>query len=71
MSDYVKNDCYNCVHKRNVPGNCHIECAKPDVDMTGNEHGIRNGWFMYPLLFDPVWMTVKCSNFEKVTNDKT
>jgi len=32
--------------------------------MTGNEHGIRSGWFMYPALFDPIWMTKECDNFE-------
>lgn len=57
-------DCYMCKHKRNVPGHCHIECVNPDPNMTGNAHGVRNGWFIYPMLFDPVWMTKKCSNFE-------
>ena len=62
----VKNDCYKCVHRRNVPGNCHIECVNPDIDMTGDPHGIKQGWFMYPILFDPSWMTSKCKNFESV-----
>ena len=60
----VKNNCYQCKHKRSVAGNAHIKCVKPDVDMTGNEHGIRSGWFMYPILFDPTWCTSKCKNFE-------
>ncbi len=59
------NDCYDCKSKRNVPGNCHIECINPDKDMTGSEHGIKNGWFIYPALFDPTWMTKKCNNFEE------
>ena len=62
----VKNDCYNCKNSREVPGNAHIKCVKPDADMVGNEHGIKKGWFMYPLLFDPVWMEKECSNFESV-----
>jgi len=57
-------ECWDCIHKRPVPGNCHIECAKPDANMTGKEHGIKNGWFMYPLLFDPTWKTKLCQNFE-------
>lgn len=65
-SKVVKNDCWNCIHRKPVPGNSHIECVKPDTEMTGNLHGIRNGWFMYPLLFDPAWMTKKCSNYEPV-----
>jgi hypothetical protein len=60
------NDCYNCVHRRNVAGNTHIECVNPDASMTGEPHGIRNGWFIYPWLFDPIWMTSKCANFEPV-----
>ncbi len=60
----MMEECYSCKHRRNVPGNCHIECVKPDQDMTGNSHGIKNGWFMYPWLFDPVWKTKLCDNFE-------
>lgn len=60
---YVENRCFECEHKRNVPGNAHIKCVNPDPEMVGNDHGIRNGWFIYPLLFDPVWMEKKCSNF--------
>ena len=64
MSKINKHDeCWECQHKRKVPGNYHIKCAKPDADMTGNPHGIKEGWFMYPSLFDPVWKTKKCVNF--------
>ncbi|MEE8288876.1 MAG: hypothetical protein V3R25_05640 [Nitrosomonadaceae bacterium] len=61
------SECYSCENRRNVPGNCHIKCVKPDARMTGDEHGIRNGWFMYPLLFDPVWKTKKCENFDAIS----
>lgn len=37
--------------------------------MKGNKHGIRNGWFMYPFLFDPVWKEKKCENFDDVNTD--
>jgi len=57
--------CYKCKHKRNIPGDCHIECVNPDLEMKGNPHGIKNGWFFYPFNFDPVWMAKKCSNFEE------
>lgn len=59
------NECYSCVHKTNVPGNCHIRCQRPDPQMTGHAHGIERGWFIYPLLFDPVWKTKPCSNYEE------
>ena len=58
------NNCYECKHRRDVPGNCHIECTKPDPNMKGDPHGIRNGWFFYPMLFDPLWCETKCANFE-------
>lgn len=67
MSDKKRtfmNECYDCEHRRSVPGNCHIECVKPDPEMTGNQHGIRNGWFIYPSLFDPTWKTKFCSNYQ-------
>lgn len=56
--------CWKCKNKREVPGNAHIRCVKPDADMVGNKHGIKKGWFMYPWLFDPVWMEKECCNFE-------
>jgi len=58
-------NCYKCKYLRKIPGNCHIQCSKPDVDMTGDTHGIRSGWFFYPINFDPVWMTKECSNYEE------
>ena len=68
MSKEIKrskfNECYHCEHMREVPGNCHIKCVKPDAEMTGNPHGIKEGWFMYPLLFDPTWKTKMCNNYE-------
>jgi len=60
----MRNECYHCKHRRNVPGNAHIECVKPDVDMIGNQHGIENGWFFYPFLFDPRWKEKICNNYE-------
>ena len=61
-----KTNCYKCKHKRSVPGNCHIACANPDPKMSGDPHGIKNGWFIYPLLFDPIWKNKVCDNMEWV-----
>ena len=61
-------ECWKCQHKRPVPGNAHIECVKPDLRMTGDKHGIINGWFIYPLCFDPVWKTKLCDNYEEKTS---
>lgn len=63
----MSSKCYSCKFKRSVPGNCHIACSNPDMHMTGNKHGIVNGWFFYPVLFDPIWMTKECSNYEEQT----
>lgn len=67
MSDEKRtmtNECYSCVNKRSVPGSCHSACARPDPAMTGYEHGIRSGWFSYPINFEPVWKTKDCSNYQ-------
>ena len=39
----ITGECYSCIHKVEVPGNTHIRCGKPDVNMTGNKHGIKMG----------------------------
>ncbi len=60
----IKNECSDCSNKREVAGNALIQCIKPDSKMVGNKYGIKNGWFYYPILFDPVWKESKCANFE-------
>lgn len=63
--------CHDCVHRRPIPGDCHISCADPDPNVRGNAHGVSNGWFWYPYNFDPIWGVTDCSNFtakEKVNN---
>jgi hypothetical protein len=65
------NECYHCKHRQEVAGNAHIQCVKPDADMVGSPHGIRNGWFYYPLLFDPTWKEVMCKNYEANDSVKT
>lgn len=61
-----KTNCYKCKFKRSVPGDCHISCASPDPNMTGDPHGIRNGWFLYPWVFDPVWKTRDCNTYRQI-----
>ena len=61
--------CYGCANARDDPGNAHIACGTPCPRMSGDIHGIKNGWFMYPNLFDPVWRTADCSNYKsKIAN---
>jgi len=35
------------------------------LNITGNEHGKRNGWFCWPFNFDPVWLEA-CDGWEEV-----
>ncbi len=57
--------CYDCKHRRKVPGDAHSACAKPDNTMQGADLGIRRGWWDYPTNFDPVWNTTICKNHEE------
>lgn len=63
------NECYFCEHKRNVPGHAHVYCANADPEMTGADWGVRNGWFFYPLIYDPIWKNKSCNNFKKKLDD--
>jgi hypothetical protein len=40
-----------------------IEAPNKEITVKGNQHGIRNGWFMHPLNFDPVWLE-ECNGFK-------
>lgn len=61
----LKTNCYQCKHRRELTFSCHSKCLNPDPNMTGDEHGKKNGWFFYPVNFDPVWRTKECINFER------
>ena len=66
----MKNNCFQCESKENIPGDCHISCKNPDPNMRGNPHGVASGWFIYPWNFDPVWADVKCRNYKKIKGGK-
>ena len=36
--------------------------ALPKLGVTGDPHGIKNGWFNFPWNFDPVWLN-SCDGF--------
>lgn len=61
----IRGECYSCKYHREVPGNTHIQCVNPDPGMVGNPHGVRHGWFFYPILFDPTWKEKLCDNYER------
>ena len=40
--------------------------ASNEFELRGNTHGVRSGWFVWPINFDPVWLE-QCSLFEDST----
>lgn len=68
MSDF-RDKCYTCAYKRKVPGDAHIRCSFrwSESNLTpppGNPYGVSRGWYIFPLLFDPVWMIEECLGYE-------
>lgn len=44
-----------------------IVASNNELNIRGNPHGIKRGWFNWPLNFDPVWLE-NCDGFkEKAT----
>jgi len=35
---------------------------KTGLNVKGHPHGIKNGWFIWPFNFDPVWLE-NCDGF--------
>ncbi len=35
------------------------------LNVTGNPHGIKNGWFLWPFNFDPLWLE-SCDGWEPI-----
>jgi hypothetical protein len=64
----MSTDCYKCGYKGNNPGSAHIRC-KYDWRKSGlpapkgKPHGIKCGWWIFPVNFDPVWMIDECPVF--------
>lgn len=64
-----KPNCYDCIHRRNVPGDAHLQCNNKNAKVTASEYGICKGWFIWPLNFDPNWL-VTCDGFSTDPKDK-
>ncbi len=64
----AKPNCYECVHRRAVPGDSHSRCNNHQANVTGNPHGIQSGWFMWPVNYDPTWL-VSCDGFSRDATD--
>ena len=59
-----KFNCYTCVYRGAIPGDAHSSCSNRKAKVVGNDHGIRSGWFMWPINFDPVWLE-ECDGYKE------
>ena len=41
-----------------------IQVKTDGIEVVGNPHGIKMGWFCHPVNFDPTWLE-KCTGFEE------
>ena len=57
-----KPNCYECAHRRTIPGDAHSRCNNLEAKVKGHKHGINSGWFRWPLNFDPIWL-LECDGF--------
>ncbi len=64
-----KPNCYKCIHREEFPGSCHSRCNNVEAKVSGHERGIKRGWFMWPLNYDPVWLQ-SCDGFSDNPEDK-
>lgn len=69
MGTREKPDCHECSHRRGIPGNAHSRCNNHGAKVKGHPHGIRKGWFMWPVNFDPGWLE-SCDGFSDDSEDK-
>ena len=67
----IRPNCYECEFRRSVPGDAHSQCVHPntrkggqELNIKGNAHGVKMGWFYWPLNFDPTWLD-NCDGFTK------
>ena len=61
----ARPNCYECKFRGEIPGDCHSSCSNTHAKVVGAKHGRVNGWFYWPVNFDPIWLE-KCDGFERV-----
>ena len=60
------NACYECKHRGSIPSNARSCCRHPDpssLTVRGSGYGAAQGWFNWPLDFDPTWLE-ECDGLE-------
>ena len=72
----IPGDAHSCCNHSSLPNSANMfdglvnilsgkaEGAAKKLNIKGNLHGIRSGWFMWPANFDPIWLE-NCDGFEK------
>jgi hypothetical protein len=65
----MKPNCYECIHRLKIPGDCHSRCNNHKAKVEGHPQGIKSGWFIWPLNFDPTWL-LSCNGFSNNPEDK-
>jgi hypothetical protein len=65
--------CEGCAYRGNIPGDSHVKCEVRWTDeelakivSRANPHGIRSGWFLFPLNYDPTWGGNECPHRSEV-----
>lgn len=79
MEKNEEKTCFNCAYCREVPGSAHKACAfnwRKNVETVSppipRRHGVVNGWYFFPVNFDPSWQINPCEAFAEVAEpDKT
>ena len=64
----MRPNCYDCIHRRTLPGDCHSKCLNLEAKVTATPHGIQQGWFYWPVNFDPTWL-LTCDGFVEIPED--
>jgi len=83
MPENMMSACMKCRFREQLQHTHHSACSFPGslkleaaiLFMSGNiggavvanQHGVDNGWFNWPMNFDPVWLE-KCSFYEEKEN---
>ena len=74
-------NCYFCLYRSDVLYSAHSSCihplirklgaseAKKRLEIQGAEKGIREGWFLWPYNFDPIWLE-RCQGFRELPKQK-
>jgi hypothetical protein len=75
-------DCHKCKHSQRIPGDCHLDCQEGlrqcfarepqepvTIRVSLNEHGVKNGWAMWPFNFDPIWVDA-CNCFRSTEDEQ-